>query len=121
MDNDLNEIIGSDKVVLFYSPGCSYCQRASEALASHGIVFKKVLIERYRPTLMQCTGRSSAPSVWIMGTYVGGCDDGMESWMGTLPMLKRGTFQKMLKGSWWPVSHDGPSQGAKSPHGCEYC
>ena len=42
------------------------------------------------------TGKSSAPSVWIKGEYVGGCNDGTKPWHGVLPLLSNGKFKQML-------------------------
>ena len=62
-----------------------------------GIDFKMVNIDpEYRPQLKQITGKSSAPSVWIKGTYVGGCNDGTLPWHGVRPMLANGKFREML-------------------------
>ena len=47
-------------------------------------------------SLMKATGMSSVPSVWIGGRYIGGCNDGRESWMGTLPNLQNGNINKWL-------------------------
>ena len=44
----------------------------------------------YADELLRRTGRSSAPSVWVRGEYVGGCDDGTEPWHGVVPMLASG-------------------------------
>ena len=38
----------------------------------------------------------SAPSVWIKGEYVGGCNDGTKPWHGVLPLLSNGKFKQML-------------------------
>lgn len=69
---------------------------AEDALKSKGIAFEKVSIAPYKPELKQRTGKSSAPSVWIKGTYVGGCNDGVEPWQGVIPMLRSGKFEEML-------------------------
>lgn len=69
---------------------------AEAALFFNGIKIKKVPIGPYKPALQQKTGKSSAPSVWIKGTYVGGCNDGTEPWHGVLPLLKNGKFKEML-------------------------
>ena len=37
------------------------------------------------------------PSVWIGDKYIGGCNDGPESWMGTLPNLTNGKLHGWLK------------------------
>eukprot|EP00931_Biecheleriopsis_adriatica_P108056 TRINITY_DN82397_c0_g1_i1.p1 TRINITY_DN82397_c0_g1~~TRINITY_DN82397_c0_g1_i1.p1 ORF type:complete len:201 (-),score=31.89 TRINITY_DN82397_c0_g1_i1:23-580(-) len=99
MDSQLKSVIKSGEVVIFSLAGCPYCRAAEEALKAHSIEFTKVAINNYKPALTQCTGRSSAPSVWIDGAYVGGCEDGPKEWQGVLPMLASGKFQEMLKAS----------------------
>jgi len=63
---------------------------------TNGIKYKKIAIAEYKPELKERTGKTSAPSVWIKGTYVGGCNDGTEPWHGVVPMLKNGKFKEML-------------------------
>ena len=94
--SDLSSVVASADVVFFDSPGCPYCARAQTALSSAGISFRKVPISAYRQELHSATGKTSAPSVWVKGTYVGGCNDGTERWHGVLPLLRSGEFQKML-------------------------
>jgi len=93
---DVDSVIGSADVVFFDSPGCPYCRAAEEALQAAGIKFKKVDIAEYKTALKERTGKTSAPSVWIKGTYVGGCNDGTEAWHGVKPMLASGKFTQML-------------------------
>ena len=45
------------------------------------------------------TGMTSAPSVWIKGTFVGGCDDGTEPWHGVKPMLSNVKFDELIHAS----------------------
>lgn len=66
-------------------------------MEAKGIAVKKVPIAAHKSELKQRTGKSSAPSVWIKGTYVGGCNDGVEPWHGVMPMLANGKFEEMLK------------------------
>ena len=93
---DLSSVVNSADVIFFDSPGCPYCSRAESALKQAGIPFKKVTLSPYRDQLRQSTGKTSAPSVWIKGRYVGGCNDGTQSWHGVLPLLRSKQFQKML-------------------------
>ena len=59
----------------------SLYRAAEAALQEAGIEFLKIPIDPdYRPALKELTGKGSAPSVWIKGTYVGGCNDGIEPW-----------------------------------------
>lgn len=94
---ELESVIASADVVFFDLPSCPFCRRAEAALRSKGIDFKTVPILEYKAGLKQRTGKGSAPSVWIKGTYVGGCNDGAEPWHGVLPMLASGKFEEMLK------------------------
>merc|ERR1712039_488755 len=93
---DVDFVIGSADVVFFDLPGCPYCRAAEAALQAAGIEFKKVDIAEYRAALEERTGKASAPSVWIRGTYVGGCNDGTEAWHGVKPMLASGRLKQML-------------------------
>lgn len=101
---DLDAVVASAPVVFFDLGGCPYCAAAKEALDESGIQYKLIPIGPYKSVLKQRTGKSSAPSVWIKSTYIGGCNDGTEPWMGVKPMLRNGKFQGMLKESeaWTP-------------------
>eukprot|EP00308_Calcidiscus_leptoporus_P003359 CAMPEP_0119354472 /NCGR_PEP_ID=MMETSP1334-20130426/3469_1 /TAXON_ID=127549 /ORGANISM="Calcidiscus leptoporus, Strain RCC1130" /LENGTH=97 /DNA_ID=CAMNT_0007368037 /DNA_START=15 /DNA_END=308 /DNA_ORIENTATION=+ len=94
--SDVEALIGTHNVVFFDSPSCPYCRKAEAALRQADIEFTKVPIDPYRAALKDMTGKTSAPSVWIKGTYVGGCNDGTEPWHGVLPMLANGKFKEFL-------------------------
>jgi glutaredoxin 3 len=96
MSAALDEVIGSAPVVFFDMSSCPYCRKAEKALRSAGIEFNLVPIAQFKPALRAKTGKTSAPSVWVNGEYVGGCNDGTESWHGVMPMLKSGKMQEML-------------------------
>merc|ERR1711879_958957 len=93
---ELKKQIDSANVVFFDQPGCPFCKRAEDALKAEGVEFKKVDIDEHRNDLKKSTGKTSAPSVWIKGTYVGGCNDGTQPWHGVVPMLRNGKFKEML-------------------------
>ncbi|KAL1521921.1 hypothetical protein AB1Y20_021570 [Prymnesium parvum] len=94
---EMQPILDSATVVFFDQPTCPYCRAAEAALNEAGVPFKKVPIDpEWRPILRKVTGKNSAPSVWIKGTYVGGCNDGIEPWHGVKPMLMSGKFQEMM-------------------------
>jgi glutaredoxin len=92
------EAIASSAVVFFSQEGCPFCTQAEQALKGSGILFKKLDITPYRAELSKMTKKTSAPSVWVKGTYVGGCNDGTLPWHGVKPMLKSGKLQEMLRG-----------------------
>lgn len=94
---EIVKITESADVVFFDNPNCPFCRQAEAALQEKGIEFKKVPISSYKSEVRHHVGKSSAPAVFIKGTYVGGCNDGTEPWHGVLPMLANGKFEEMLK------------------------
>mmetsp|Transcript_1230 Transcript_1230/g.3768 ORF Transcript_1230/g.3768 Transcript_1230/m.3768 type:complete len:101 (+) Transcript_1230:76-378(+) len=100
MADQVKQEIASADCVFFDAPGCPFCRQAEAAMKSAGIPFKKVDIDGPgigRAAIKAVCGKTSAPAVFIKGVYVGGCNDGTESWHGVMPMLKSGKFQEMLK------------------------
>jgi len=93
---DLQAEVNSAQVVFFEEVGCPFCKEAAEALDKASIPFKRVNIRSFKPSLKAATGKTSAPSVWVKGTYIGGCNDGTQDWHGVLPMLKKRKLQEML-------------------------
>merc|ERR1712083_317482 len=93
---NLDAKIAEAPVVFFDLATCPFCRKAEACLQDAGIAFLKVPIGPYKSKLLEKTGKTSAPSVWIKGTYVGGCNDGTEPWHGTLPLVKSGKFQEMM-------------------------
>ena len=89
--------IASGDLVFFDLASCPFCRKAERALKEAGIEFKKLPISEYKAELRARTGKGSAPHVWVKGTYVGGCNDGTESWHGVLPMLQNGKLKEMLE------------------------
>jgi glutaredoxin len=94
---ELQAEIDAEDVVMFSLDGCPFCKKAEEALADANIKFKRVEIGPFKAALKDKTGKTSAPSTWVKGTYVGGCNDGVESWHGVIPMLASGKMSEMLK------------------------
>jgi len=93
------DVIGSAAVVVFSLAGCPFCAQAEQALKASGVLFKSVDIAQYKAELAKLTGKTSAPSVWVKGTYIGGCNDGTKPGHGVKPMLKSGKLQEMLRGT----------------------
>lgn len=51
-----------------------------------------------RAALGRLTGKSSVPSIWIGGNYIGGCDDGpSDDAPGLVPLAFRGTLRERLE------------------------
>merc|ERR1712113_506512 len=83
---------------LFDQPGCPFCAKAESSLSGKGVDFTKLNIAEFRDELKNRTGKTSAPSVWVRGQYVGGCNDGPEKWQGVRPLLEKGFLQLMASG-----------------------
>ncbi|MEW6583303.1 MAG: glutaredoxin 3 [Actinomycetota bacterium] len=66
-------------VIIYTSDRCSYCDRAKGLLASRGVPFDEVRIERgdheARVALAERTGRTTLPQIFIGATAIGGFDD----------------------------------------------
>ena len=99
LDARLDEVIGSAGVVMFSFTTCRFCVKAKAALDAKGAAYRvfELDAERYggelRSLLAARTGRTSTPSVWIGGKFVGGLDDGP----GLLPLDEEGALDPMLR------------------------
>ncbi len=95
---DIRNTVCDNDVVLFTSGECGYCSRAQSMLSDAGINFINVPANAtQRHALQKLTGVGSVPNVWVKGTYVGGCNDGPEEWMGVRKLLETGKLRDMLK------------------------
>ena len=64
----------------------------------HRVQYKRVEASRkQRGELKSKTGKTSVPSCWVNGVYVGGCNDGPEKWMGIKPMIRSGKLAELLE------------------------
>ena len=50
-----------------------------------------------KTALQKKTGKTSVPQVFVGDKYIGGYNDGPESWMGTVPLLRKGKVQRWVK------------------------
>lgn len=86
----------SNKVVMYSTAVCPYCQRAEMLLKARGVTeIEKVRIDlepERRDEMMQKTGRRTVPQIYIGETHVGGCDDliALDRAGGLLPLLSGG-------------------------------
>ncbi len=87
---------------MFSSASCRYCARAINTLISDGYNEPMLKVieasSMQRKTLLEMTGVSTVPSIWIRGVYVGGCNDGPLAWMGLMKLRENGDLQKLLNG-----------------------
>ena len=65
-------------VVIYSSKLCGYCLMAKRLLANKGVVFEERSVDRnptLRAEMVERTGRTSVPQIFIDSRHVGGCDD----------------------------------------------
>jgi glutaredoxin 3 len=67
-----------NKVIVYSSDFCPYCQRAKALLQERGAVFEEIVVDGkpdVRARMTEMTGRTSVPQIFIGERHVGGCDD----------------------------------------------
>ncbi|MCK5894599.1 MAG: glutaredoxin 3 [Endozoicomonadaceae bacterium] len=66
------------KITIYSSDYCPFCQRALALLDSKGATYRKVNVDgqaAVRQAMVERAGRTSVPQIWIGETHVGGYDD----------------------------------------------
>ena len=80
-------------VKMYASAGCGYCMRAKALLQQRGVEqLDEVRVDldpAQRDVMVERTGRTSVPQIFIGSTYVGGCDElvALDRRGGLLPLL----------------------------------
>jgi glutaredoxin 3 len=67
-----------NKVTIYSSDFCPYCQRAKGLLQARGAQFEEIKVDGkpdVRARMTEITGRTSVPQIFIGERHVGGCDD----------------------------------------------
>lgn len=80
---------------------CPFCRRAKDLLDERGVEYVSVELDELpgnegneiRAVLGKLTGRTSVPSIFVKGRFVGGCNDGSP---GLFPLVERGELDAML-------------------------
>ena len=68
------------EVVIYTRPFCGYCSRAVALLNEKDVVFEEIeagMDPKARQEMMEKSGRSTFPQIFIDGKHIGGCDDMM--------------------------------------------
>jgi glutaredoxin 3 len=81
------------KVVMYVTDWCPYCARARSLLRSKGVSIEEIDIDAVpgaRTEMMERSGRSTVPQIFIGATHVGGSDDlqALDESGGLDPLLK---------------------------------
>lgn len=81
-------------VVIYTRPFCGYCSRAVALLNEKGADFEEIeagMDPKLRQEMMEKSGRSTFPQIFIGGKHIGGCDD-------MLALDRAGKLDEMLHG-----------------------
>ena len=65
-------------VVMYTTRFCGFCMRAKALLEAKQVPFTEIPVDTdidKRREMMQRSGRTSVPQIWIGGKHVGGCDE----------------------------------------------
>ena len=89
----VEKFIGSSPVVMFSFSTCPFCRTAKDFLDEQSIPYVAMELDllpdnqgnEIRAQLGKFTKRTSVPSIFIGGEYIGGCNDGSP---GLLPLAK---------------------------------
>jgi len=82
-------------ITLYTSAVCAYCMAAKQFLRSRNLEWTEIRIDQdpeARARMMETTGRSSVPQIFVGDTHVGGYDD-------MLALHRAGTFEPLLAGA----------------------
>jgi len=89
-------------VAMFSFTTCPFCRRAKDLLESKHVTYKVMELDELegnrgneiRAMLGRKTRRTSVPSIFIDGQYIGGCNDGNP---GLIPLEESGQLDAMLQ------------------------
>jgi glutaredoxin 3 len=97
---EVRSLIKAHDIVIFSMATCPYCETAKEALTEAEKPFHShPVTEQQLAALAALTGQESVPNIWVKGTFVGGCNDGPEGWMGITRLIRNGGLDKLLRQS----------------------
>ena len=102
MASELDATLASADVVVFSYGGCPYCRKVTRGFDAQGVKYREVDYddlddgEAVRREIAARHAQRSVPAVFVKGKFVGGCNDGPESWMGALKLLSNGGLREML-------------------------
>lgn len=97
----VNNFVASNDIAMFSFSTCPFCRRAKDFLDDSGISYTAIELDELpenrgneiRAELGRLTRRTSVPSIFVRGQFIGGCNDGP----GLLPLAESGELGAMLK------------------------
>mmetsp|Transcript_95290 Transcript_95290/g.150701 ORF Transcript_95290/g.150701 Transcript_95290/m.150701 type:complete len:203 (-) Transcript_95290:199-807(-) len=90
--DEVQGLTAESDLVLFTMPGCPFCAKAKTALEEAGFTPTVITATASQKRgLQKLTGKTSLPSAWVKGEFLGGCDDGV------LPAVESGDLKKKLE------------------------
>ena len=81
------------KIEIYTKATCPYCHRAKALLSEKGVTFEELPIDgnaEKREEMIQRSGRTTVPQIFIDAQHIGGCDDlyALDSRGGLDPLLR---------------------------------
>ena len=68
----------SNEIIVYSTRVCPYCVAAKNLLTSKNLEYQEIMVDQdpeQRSIMMEKSGRTSVPQIFINGTHVGGFDD----------------------------------------------
>lgn len=65
-------------IVMYCTATCPYCIRAQRLLEHKGVTFEQIRVDlapEHRDEMIERSGRTSVPQIFIEEQHIGGCDD----------------------------------------------
>lgn len=99
----IEDFISSSPIAMYSFSTCPFCRKAKDFLEDQNIAYSAIELDllednrgnEIRAALGKMTKRTSVPSIFINGNYIGGCNDGNP---GLLPLARDAErFNAMLK------------------------
>ncbi|MDO9337003.1 MAG: glutaredoxin 3 [Caulobacteraceae bacterium] len=81
-------------VVIYTRPFCGYCSRAVALLNEKDVAFEEIeagMDPKLRNEMMEKSGRTTFPQIFIGGKHIGGCDE-------LMALDRGGKLDEMLHG-----------------------
>jgi len=97
----IDNFVSEHPVAMFSFSTCPFCRRAKDLLDEKGVAYEVLELDELegnagneiRANLGRKTGRTSVPSIFVGGNYIGGCNDGP----GLVPLEKSGELDLLLQ------------------------